>query len=114
MDDTPDLEYSRFGRERIMILNHKKAKDLRMSLVLQNFPIPDLVGKSDLELLSTREELETRNKEAERNMVSKQIDFYKVDEVTEAERGDRGRRVLVWQVQKSAHFEFSETNEECR
>lgn len=81
MDESPDLEYRRFGRERIMILNHDKAKDLRMSLVLQNFPLPELMRKSDLELLSTREELEARNKEAEWNMVSKQIDFYKVSPV---------------------------------
>lgn len=81
VDESPDLEYRRFGRERIMILNHDKAKDLRMSLVLQNFPLPELMRKSDLELLSTREELEARNKEAEWNMVSKQIDFYKVSPV---------------------------------
>lgn len=61
-----------------MILKHAKAKDLKKSLILQNYPIPDLLSKGDLELLSTREELETRNKEAEWNMISKQIDFYKV------------------------------------
>jgi hypothetical protein len=61
-----------------MIVKHEKAKDLRMSLILQNYTLTDFLTKSDLELLSTREELEIRNKEAEWNLISKQIDFYKV------------------------------------
>jgi hypothetical protein len=73
-----ELSYFRFCRERVMILKHAKAKDLKMSLILQTYPIPDLLSKSDLELLSTKQELEIRNKEAEWNLISKQIDFYKV------------------------------------
>ena len=72
------MQYLRFCRQRILILKHQKAKDLKKSLILQNYPIPNICSKSDLELLSTKEELEIRNKEAEWNLISKQIDFYKV------------------------------------
>ena len=78
VDKNSDVQYLRFCRERILILKHDKAKDLKMSLILQNYSMPDLLTKSDLELLSTKEELEIRNKEAEWNLISKQIDFYKV------------------------------------
>ena len=92
-----------------MIIKHVKARDLQLSLILQSYRLKDYLEKSDLELLSTREELETRNKEAEWNMISKQIDFYKVNgffrKAAEVvtwldERGDWRRGVYLWEVQE--------------
>lgn len=49
-----------------------------MALALQQLTVKEFVNKSDIDLLSTKEELEKRIKESEWNMISKQMDFYKV------------------------------------
>lgn len=114
--EDPSLLYYKFCLHRCLILKHPNAKDLRKALVLQGYSMRDFLIKNDLELLSTEQELEIRNKEAEWNMISKQIDFYKVSESAniKVECQSRRRRIYLREVQMQEDLEFPETNAKRR
>jgi DNA-directed RNA polymerase subunit M/transcription elongation factor TFIIS len=114
----PSQNYEQFCRTKLMILKHPKANNLRLALILQDYPLNDLFEKEDIEILSTKEELETRIKEAEWNLISKQIDFYKMN--ANVEEGEftcgkcRNKRILSFQKQMRSADEPMTTFFQCQ